>query len=243
MLLEFARPRAGEMEPAEVDALDAHLAGCADCAALARDARCFDDALGKAMRQVDVPDRLKATLHAKLDADHADRHRRRMFRAVRSIAAAAAVLILFGAAYAWWRHHTRPEVTGDQVLAEVRKPRDDGPPSPEQLDEAFRKMGVTTAVPREMKYDYFMFHSLADFQGYQVPSLVFLQKSRQRYAQVLILSDRQFNFKKLGNYQSPHDVAYENVKVVLSRDSRYAYVIVYTGRDLDWLLPGGGDAL
>src|ERR1700722_9937679 len=152
LLLEFARPGAGELEPTEADALEAHLADCHECAALAQTVRQFDHEVGKAMRHVEVPDRLAAHLHARLDADNAERHRQRMFRAMSGILAAAVILVLLGVGYSYWRHRTRPDVDGDQVLTDLRSLKDNGAPLPEQPDEAFRKMGVTTMVPRELRY-------------------------------------------------------------------------------------------
>src|SRR5438105_684215 len=102
LLLEFARPRADELEPTEADALEAHLAGCPDCAAAAQNARQFDDALGKAMRDVPVASGLAAQLHTHLDAENAKLNKQRMYRAVSRVAAAAFILALTGVGYSYW---------------------------------------------------------------------------------------------------------------------------------------------
>src|SRR5438067_12236471 len=89
LLLDFARPRAPEVEPDDADALDRHLADCPACAALAGDERRLDDALGRAMRQVAVPDRLRQQVLNRLEADRAEWYRRWYGHGLRAVLAAS----------------------------------------------------------------------------------------------------------------------------------------------------------
>ena len=54
--LEYARPASAEMDATEAGALDEHLSTCETCDQLARAEHRADEAVGKAMRRVDVPD-------------------------------------------------------------------------------------------------------------------------------------------------------------------------------------------
>jgi hypothetical protein len=184
------------------------------------------------MRQVEVPDRMRQALHDRLRTEKADLNRRHLRRLLRYGAVAAALLVLIGGVV--WHFWQLPEVTAETVTADFQFVRS-FTPGPEALDESFRQMGYETLVPRdnEVWYRHFAFHGLAEFQGKRVPALYF--QSGNYIAQVRILSDRQFNFKGLGD--CPQDEGYpKRLLVRFSPDRRYAYLIVYTGVDANWLL-------
>src|SRR5947199_10073810 len=94
LLLDFDRPGAADLERADADALEGHLAGCPQCDALAHSERQLDATLGRAMRQVEVPDGLRAQLLARLEAERGAWYRRWYGHGFRALAAAAAVLVL-----------------------------------------------------------------------------------------------------------------------------------------------------
>src|SRR5207302_588577 len=102
LLLDFDRPGAPELERADADALEGHLAGCPQCDALVQAERPFDAALGHAMRQVEVPDGLRTQLLARLEAERGAWYRRWYGHGFRALAAAAAVLLLL---WRWWYWH------------------------------------------------------------------------------------------------------------------------------------------
>src|SRR5438067_13660259 len=91
LLLDFARPRAGDLGPVEAEELERHLAHCIECDAMARAARRADEHLGAAMRQVELPDGLRAGLLTRLDAERGRWYRQRFGHALRALACAAAV--------------------------------------------------------------------------------------------------------------------------------------------------------
>src|SRR5689334_15791744 len=93
LLLDFERPRVPELPPDDASALDAHLAGCPECEALAQADRAADDRLGRAMRDVAVPEGLHQRILDRLVAERGDQRRRWLGWTVR-VAAAAAVVVL-----------------------------------------------------------------------------------------------------------------------------------------------------
>src|SRR3954451_16962170 len=94
LLLLFDRPRAGEMGDDEARALQEHLALCGACAAAARAERRQDAHLGRATRDLPVPEGLRGRLVDRLAADRGARDRRRMLHGARALAAAAALLLV-----------------------------------------------------------------------------------------------------------------------------------------------------
>jgi hypothetical protein len=240
LLLEFAAPvKAAELEPTDAGALDAHLAACADCAASARAQRKFDDEVGKAVRRVEVPDRLRDLLHQRLNADAVHHRRRWLRRLLVGVGTAAGVLLVLGLGFAYWRQQSRPEVHPEQVYNDLRE-RQVQTPDPEDLDSAYRLLGVETVVPRGLKYKYLLSHGLEEFQGRMVPALIF--RDGDRFARVLILSDREFNFQDLHDYHSPRDDDYQKLKIELTADRHFAYLIAYLADDLGWLRQRGAEA-
>jgi hypothetical protein len=239
MLLEFVAPgKARELDDAESVALDAHLGACPDCNAQARGQRLFDEEVGKAMRRVDVPDRLRDLLHKRLKGDNADRPRRRLGKFLRRAAIAASIVAMVGVGLVYWWQQNLPAVNHEQILADLRD-EEIRQHDPEDLDAAFRRLGVETMVPRELKYRYLLFYGLEEYRGQKVAALLF--KYGEHHAHVRILSARQFNLKELHDFHSPRDDGYQKLKIELTPDRRYAYVIAYVGDDLGWLRQRGAE--
>ena len=69
LLLDYHRPQASELASSEAGALEQHLSVCSECDALTRAERQADARLGKAMRDVPIPDRLRDRVLARLHAD------------------------------------------------------------------------------------------------------------------------------------------------------------------------------
>ena len=242
LLLEFAAPgKAGELEAVEAAELDAHLAGCVECATQARAQRLFDQEVGKAMRRIDVPDRLRDLLHKRLKDDAADARRRRSVKVLSRVGIAAGVLLMVVGGIVYWRQQTLPEVTAEQAQNDLRAEEIARlTMGPEDYDAAFRRMGVETVVPRGLKYQYVKSHALEDYQGQQVPMLVF--REGEHHARVRILSARQFNLKNLQDFQS-RDEEYSRLQIEVTPDRRYAYLIIYSGDDLSWLKQRGSESV
>src|SRR4051794_39308076 len=107
LLLRFSRR---DLTPGDVSSLDAHLAGCAECSACAQAERAFDLKVGRAMKEVPVPDGLRQRLLEKLATERENR-RRWFTRSLRLGAVAAALLLaLLGA----WAFYPGPKELLDQ---------------------------------------------------------------------------------------------------------------------------------
>src|SRR5437899_263959 len=91
-LLDFARPRRPELDAAELEELEAHLADCPDCGPLAQAERQIDSRLGQAMRAVSVPEDLRNRLLTRLGSERTRQTRKR--RRWLAVPAAAAALLL-----------------------------------------------------------------------------------------------------------------------------------------------------
>src|SRR6516165_7065462 len=142
LLLDYARPHRTELPADEAAPLEAHLASCPDCETLARCERQADDRLGKAMRDVPMPDDLRQRIFERLQTERVKRQRRWLAWGAR--AAAVAAIVLVGA---WWWIHTQPAPKPqlDPVaMQEERRASKDR----EQIEAYFREeYGVTTVAP------------------------------------------------------------------------------------------------
>src|SRR5262249_33084840 len=149
LLLDFVRPGTPELEAAEVGALDGHLAHCPECDTLARQERRAEAALGKAMRQVEVPDGLRAQLLARLEAGRGDWYRHGFGHGVRAgPAVAACVLVVWG--LWWWYQPGRQAVDlvglyGQATMAQ---------PTREGVTNSFRRLGVEAPLPEDLNYAF-----------------------------------------------------------------------------------------
>jgi hypothetical protein len=241
MLLDFARPHAPELDAAENAHLEHHLAGCDDCRELSQRERHFDEAVGKAMRAVEVPERLRTHLLNKLEAERNDYYRGWYGFAFR-VAAAVLLLVLGAWAVFFWHEQRLPEVNAVAFYEEVKQ-LSFSPQTPEQVEEQFRNIKADIVAPRGLNYLY-----LIDVQAVElkkkdkVPLLTFLRNDEELgihgYARVLILSKDKFNLTNLrpedfsdGAYPFKLQVRYEQDP----KDAKCAYLIVYTGDSLAWL--------
>src|SRR5262245_47235500 len=101
LLMEFARPGSAELDAGEADALQQHLADCPDCAALAAAERRADEHIGRAIREVPLPEGLQKRLLKRLDDERTAWYLRRVTR----VAAAAILLFAVGLLgyFLWFR--------------------------------------------------------------------------------------------------------------------------------------------
>src|SRR5262249_28887945 len=113
-LLDYHRPTDSELSGPDAADLERHLDVCPECGALAQAERRADARLGRAMRDVPLPDGLHDRLLARLAADRRAVMMRRFARGSRYAAAAALVLAtLLGVG--WWTTRPRP-LDGQAVL-------------------------------------------------------------------------------------------------------------------------------
>jgi hypothetical protein len=233
LLLDFARP--GELDAAEADALEAHLAGCAECEALARAERQLDRHLGRAVSRVDVPAGLRGRLLARLEADRGAVHRRWAGHGLRAAAAAAALLVAAWGVREWsWARRPEPNLT---AAWEAVKQRQIAPPDRAAVGQSFASLGVSTELPRGLNYALLRYYGVTEFQGERVPQLVFIRADAPGVrAEVRILSDRQFKLADLPADARQSEEGYpEKVELEVRPSRRFADLFVYTGDDLGWL--------
>jgi hypothetical protein len=237
LLLDFARPGCAELDPTEAGDLERHLAGCPECEALFRSERQLDQHLGRAMRQVEVPERLRGQILARLDVERSDRLRRRYGHAIRALAAAAVLLVgVWG--WLYWRAGQLPVVDVEQVVQAASV----APPGHAVVNRFLKSLGLEANAPdpQKVNYAFLINYSLSELPGYegkQVPELVFmrLNSGRPAVARVFIVSSKQFNLQELlGGVQAPVGYTYK-LEVVPDEGKRFAYLILYTGDNLNWL--------
>jgi hypothetical protein len=242
LLLDFVRPGTPELEAAEARALDGHLAHCPECDTLARHEHRADHALGKAMRQVEVPNGLRAQLLARLEAERGDWYRRQFGHGVRAVlAVAAAVLVVWG--LWWWYQPGRSALN----LAELHAQDTVAQPRRVEVAGVFRRLGVDAPLP---DFNYACLNScgiteLPGHPGKKVPWLEFVRtEDRHLRVRVYIVSDKEFDLKDLPQGPQPSLSGSDFTLTVVPRPSTpYAYLILYTGKDFDWLKPREQDAV
>ena len=180
LLLDFARPQARELVPEEAGALESHLDRCPDCYGLAHVERQFDERLGQAMRQIETPAGLREQLLARLEADRGDWHRRRFGHTMRTVAAAAAVLLLGWGAWHWLIVSTQPQLDLVKIADFANHTAAEDPRV--KVTESLKRMGVETPLSPQFNYNLLVWPpALAELPGYpsqKVPSLLFEQGGR-----------------------------------------------------------------
>jgi hypothetical protein len=244
LLLDYARPRSSELAAADAHALEDHLTVCPECGMLAQNERRVDEHLGTAMRAVEVPDRLRNHLLAKLDAERADWYRQRIGRFLKPVAAGAACLVLAVAAalgsWSLYGYYCRPtpdiSAFGNQMVDHMHAPRDRA-----AVEKEFKtNHGIVTVLP-DFNYGYLTGEpSIAAFQGAKVPQMVFnfdIDNGVRETAIVFVLSEKQFNLDNVPASDQASGYAF-NVAVQHQPGGPFAYVILYTGKDYKWLKSG-----
>jgi hypothetical protein len=235
LLLDFVRPQAGEMDAAELAAFEQHLAACPECDALTRAERGVDHAFAKAMRAVEVPAGLQNRLMTRLERERGDAYLRWFGKASPVVAAAAAVLVLAWAFIAWRQAHL-PAVDMDRACDEAHQ-KEAAPPTADFLADHFRQLGFEGSFPQNLNYSKLTYYGMGEFQGRQVPQLIFLEPGGA-HAEVRVLSGKQFNLATLPqNYQSPEGYPFK--LEVWNDQSGSAEVVNYTGNSANWLRANG----
>jgi hypothetical protein len=229
LLLDFLRPGAAELERADADALEGHLAGCPQCDALAQAERQFDAAVGRALRQVEVPDGLREQLLARLEAERGAWYRRWYGHGLRALAAAAALLLL---AWGWWYWHAdqaRP-VQPEAVVEAFNLSRSNR----DEAQAALKALGVVVELPRNLNFAYLLNHAVRELPGHpgtKVAELIFVRGDR--VALVYVLPARQFDVQAAASDFSGYAF---KLKVVGAPGDPYPYLVLHNGESADWLL-------
>jgi hypothetical protein len=239
LLLDFHRPRAGELPPEEAGELERHLAGCADCDAAGRTARRLDDHLGAAIRAVPLPDGLHQRLLARLKEERGTRLHRRLAWGARGLAVAAALLL----GTLLWLRFRAPEPPPKLDLERLTEAElfQNHSVSPERVQFWFQENHhVTMVPPPAFAYDYLVDYEMTDLQGKRVPKLVFRrdQENASTRASVYVVAREQFDLPALDAANAAEfEKSGQRLDIWGPRAERpdTAYVIVFDG-DLNQVL-------
>lgn len=232
-LLDFVRPTTCELEAEEAGALESHLDQCCDCHTLARDERQFDQWLGKAMRQVDVPSDLRGQLLARLEAERGDWYRQRFAHQARLAVAAAALVLLGWAGWHWLNERAVTPVAPEKV-AEATNTRSAIDPH-ERAEQWLKRHGFETRLSGYLNYSLLMGDPvLAELPGYpgrMVPLLLFERGGR--HARVYLIREKAIPANApllVGN-------ATFKAELLPSEGEPYRFLVLHDGDNLDWLRP------
>jgi len=220
-LLDFARPRRPELEAAELEELEAHLADCPDCGPLAQVERQMDSRLGQAMRAVAVPENLRGRLLARLESQRASQVRK--WRRRLAIPAAAAVLLL--SAWIGWKWLEKPLAIDVEQVADA----DQGKifnPRPEPVEDFFRAEGIPIIAPPDANYLFLREYYVVSLQGKRVPKLLFTDGKSNTLVYILSAKD----FDVAAALRTPVTVG-SGWRAVMRQDTsgKYGYLVIYLG--------------
>jgi hypothetical protein len=219
-------------EQADADAaeLDAYLALHPDCAALVRADKAIDDRMAVAMKAVDVPAGLKAKI---LDATATQRGSWFRNRAIAGSAVAATVFLGIGGVIGY-QILNAPTLHLESIVAEADDPRG-------EVDRLFR--GRSPFNPeRPFNMNLMATAGMSKFQGRDVPTLYFLNVSKNAHAKVHVVRDNDFHWKGLRDRlrQNPAQVSsiYGNQVAILEDALRgdVGYIVIFTGDTIDLFL-------
>jgi hypothetical protein len=239
LLLDFARPLCPELDTADAEALHNHLAECPECGPFAAGERRVDEQIGRAVRDVPVPEEFKQRLLNRLSQERDNWYRRWIVRG--GAAAAAAVLLCLGLSWYFWR---APDLDlreiQQQAQASEKVPADEA-----RVADWFRRNGgYQVKLPSDFKYALLADYGFATFRGRTVPRLLFVQsnklKSGPDYAEVFVLSDEQFNLATLESQPDREESGMPRVRVLrLAGDPHVVFIAVYNTNSLDVFLNQG----
>ncbi len=235
MLLEFARPRANELDETSAAELEQHLAGCPECDEQARTERRIDQHLGQAMRQVEVPDRLHKVLLARLAQEGGSGSRKRR-RWIVSLSASAAAMLLVGLGVYLWYAVLFPTVDLREAQVYVSALHDS--PLREETQEYFRELGYHVTIPEDLNFSLLSSRGTRKLQNKQVPELVFRSADGTEKARVYFFTSAQFTLREadLRLAVDDEDSRLMKPEVRYAEGERQACIIFYTGDSVRWLL-------
>jgi hypothetical protein len=233
LLLAFVRPEARELETEEAAELQRHLDHCPDCHSRANYSRSFDDCLGKAMRQVEVPAGLREQILTRLESARSDWHRQRFACAARRGIAAAAVLLLVWYGWGWLREHLATPVDTQQVANAVSTEATEDPRL--RAERALKELGFETPLSPYLDYTLLIcppaLAKLPGYPNYTVPMLVFARNGR--VAHVYLIRKRALPPNTLplaggGSFKA---------ELLPSAGEPYRFLVIHDGDNINWLRP------
>ena len=220
LLLVFSRKR-NELEATEAEALAGHLQNCSQCAGFAEAERHEDEAIGRALHDVEIPAGLEGRLLAELERSRRIRNWRRGLTAA---SLAAGLLLAVGLVWFFWLGaRTTPDY--DRLYAELS---DKVRASPEAVESWFHNQGLAMEAPRQFNYDLLISYDAAPFMNRRVPRLIFFHRGDKNnapaVAEVYVLSGKQFHLDEV----APHQASMK----VFTGNPGFHYVAIATGGSL-----------
>jgi hypothetical protein len=219
--LDFARPRRPELESADLEALESHLADCPECGPLAQTERQMDTRLAQAMRSVPVPEGLHLRLLARLETERKTQNRR--WRRRIAIPAAAAALVL--ALGLGWKLLQKPEHIYATEIAQEAADRMFNP-HPWAIENYFSGQGIRTVAPADANYTLLHHYGVAPFQGERVPFLLFTDGRNDVH--VFILRTKDFDVDEAARNQQMVGSGWKTV-IRYDPSGNYGYLVIYLG--------------
>lgn len=219
LLTPFAGKR-GDLSAEDAAEFEAHVAGCANCAALVESMRSLDDRLGRAMQSVTVPATLRETIGTKLAAEQGRIWRGKL---VRYGAGAAALVLVLSLALGWWsgrRHTLDPMQIGmseDMRLSYVNAR------TREAAEGYFQSQGMRVLLPADFDYAFQSSLDVVVIEGERVAQVEF-QRGEFR-ARVLVFSRQSFKLAK----NAEREAAASQCVVEVSQNEDFVYVVIFYG--------------
>lgn len=228
LLLEFAQPGDAELDEAEAQALRDHLHECPECAVVAAAERRADEHLGRAVRDVPVPEGLRERLLSRLGRER-DAWWKRW--ALHKVAAAAALFLAGWLGYTWWVGRL-PAINVADVLDDHSQPR----MSPQAVEDWFGRRGLAMKTP-PLRDDLLASYHVAVFRDKQVPLLLYVRPADGGgggppvVAQVYVLSANQFDLKRTLEHGAFFNGSGQVAEVIKHPEfpDQYLYLIISTG--------------
>ena len=233
LLLDFARPKARELEAEEAAELDRHLDHCPDCHSQAYNERQLDDRLGKAMREVEIPAGLREQLLTCLESARSDWHRQRFARIARLSVAAAALLLLSWTGWYWVQEHFITPIDTQRVAEAASNDAMEDPRA--RTQRALRELGIYTPLSPHLDCNLLVCPpAMAELPGYpgrNVPMLVFARNGR--WARVYLIAQKAIPEKTAavtggGSFKAT---------LVPWEGEPYRFLVIHEGDDILWLQP------
>lgn len=183
LLLTCAERKGDETNVSEREAVKQHLENCPSCARMAQAERRFDDVLGSALRNVEVPSGLENRVLARLAAQRvAGRWKR--------AAAVAAGIVLVASAWLAWSNLKPIDVLPSDVANLLGEVKGTETWDEAQVREFLKKNGLADAIPMQFDLAYLRDVEAIDFKGQRVARLKFSRADRFCAAAVLVLPKR-----------------------------------------------------
>jgi len=239
LYLPYLTPGGKDLDGAEADELRAHLEQCSACNALAMNARRLDQHLGRAMRAVEVPVGMKPRILERLGGDRGG-FKRRLRQRISWVAAVAASLLVTFLAYGYWTRQRLKDIDPAYLVQSASV----GGHNQEEANKALVRLGAQKLAPNYNYAYLFGEPALAEppgHEGRKVPQFTFIRqpvtltqaRKEPEVAIVYAFPKGQYDVGRPG----PADSNYRyKVAVRTQDDPTCDYLILYNGKDYNWLL-------